>query len=679
MNRYVRIFLAYLIVGSIIGLGVYFLVNRDRPNGDSANPQKQAGRGDDDKTALALDIFRQSGEASQYREGLNLLSPHLTQPDVVARLTLSPESRALFKDEAKLTPAELLELESTHYRVIDAVHVSSAALFRDAARSLEIPGLSELAQAEFAFDWVTRRVLYFEQQHESLPPAYVLRAGHGSAADRGLVFLALVHQLRLEGCLLSAPDAKDAPLVGVLVQKKLYIFDTRLGLPVPGPGGKGIATWDEVVKDPGLLKDSKLTPEQVAKLTGRMALPLEALAPRMSYLESLLQGEEAHIGRERLAVYHDALQLKLDLQAAGLTHVGFWEPALRLERTYASVEEGGADQTHFAMFFAKSLVPWPPILRRYQELRIFFELPPAALEGLLMRTSALLERYDREPGELLIRGKIDVLPRRLERARTAVEDAEFADPQTEQALLKEAAVWRERVKDAYLAAQREPDGGQKVGVIWEEDQYLTYLLQPEIDAAPRNLTKKTLSKLVLNATRESLGARANWYFASLCQDKAERLRQAGGNPKLVRDAWLNARGAWTKYLDRNNLGPGIFAASIPELQRHAQRRDTERALGQWEYLHRELHHYAAARLEQARAMEQLGQDPNPVLDQLKREINQLLQDEALAKDRAGFAASGLLDTPGSQRRWALLMRDWAPDGNLAWLLETARLSRKTAS
>jgi hypothetical protein len=652
---------------------------------DVAVADKKAAKIDDDKTPVAFDIFRQAVEPAQFRDALNLLSTHLTRPDVAPRLALKAEDRDFLKAEAQLSPAELGELDASYFRPIDAVHVSSAALFRDAAHSLEIAGLSELAQAEFAFDWVARRVLLYEQRYDGLPPAYVLRAGHGSAANRGLVFLALVHQFRLEGCLLSAPGATDAPLVGVLVGKKLRLFDTRLGLPVPGPGGKGIAAWDEVVKDPALLKDSKISPEQIAKLEGRMGLPLDALAPRMKYLEALLQGEEAHIGSDRLAVFHDALQLSRDLRAAGLEKIGVWAPVLRAQRQFASVDDGGADKNHRRELFAEGLLPWPPIIRRYQELRIYLDLPLPAQKSLLAVTRRLLDKYDREPGEMLIRGKIDLLPRRLERIRSAVEDAEFATQQ-EPELVKQAAIWRERVNKAYLALLREGDGGQQVSSIWEEDQYLGYLLQPELEDVPRGVTKKILSRLILSATREPLGARANWLFASLSQDKAERLRQAwivqkeaGKDNKTaatnVKNAWVNARSAWTKYLDRNNLGPNNFALALPKLPGFLQIGEAERALGQWEYLQRELHQYASARVELARAMEQTGQNSKAVLEQLAQELDQLLKDEGVAKLREAALAAGVSTAPDGQNRWAMLGRDWGPEGNLAWMLETVRLTR----
>src|SRR6476659_1125708 len=173
MNRYVRIALAYFLVANIIGIVVFLLVVRTNTNRDATAPQKELSKAKTDNTAIAVDIFRQGSDLAQFRDALNLLSPNLAQPDIAGRVILKPDDRSFLLTAAKLTQEELQELDASHFRVIDAVHVNSAALFRDAARSLEIPGLSELAQAEFAFDWVTRRVLLYEQRQEGLPPAYV--------------------------------------------------------------------------------------------------------------------------------------------------------------------------------------------------------------------------------------------------------------------------------------------------------------------------------------------------------------------------------------------------------------------------------------------------------------------------------------------------------------------------
>ena len=77
-----------------------------------------------------------------------------------------------------------------------------------------------------------------------------------------------------------------------------------------------------------------------------------------------------------------------------------------------------------------------------------------------------------------------------------------------------------------------------------------------------------------------------------------------------------------------------------------------------------------------RAIDQAGQNPNPVLDQLAEDLDQLLKNERSPKNEPPLPRRASSPVPDGHRRWSMLMRDWGPDGNLAWMLETIRLSRK---
>lgn len=355
----------------------------------------------------------------------------------------------------------------------------------------------------------------------------------------------------------------------------------------------------------------------------------------------------------------------------------------------APPSDGGLDKQAKLLRFNLSLIPAVPVVRRYQQWNIDGELPTKARQKLREVTLQLFEKYDLQPSEMLVRGQYEALARRMERGRNAIEDADFSQGRDDASLRKLAAQWRERVNEAYLAEVRnEPEGPAKVNAIWNEDEYLLFLLNPEIEAVPRALAKKTLSRLVLGAVLEQLSARTNWISASLSQDKAERTqaswnsqKDAGRTSKTApgnaRNAWLNARSAWTKYLDRNNVGPTALTAALPEIRAHFQRGDGERALSMWEDLQRDIHRYAAARLELAHDMAQTGQDPAASLDALAAEIEQLLKDPAIAKERAAINAGVLQNVFDGPTRWSLVERDWGPDGNLAWLLESIRLARSS--
>src|SRR5262249_37778140 len=145
---------------------------------------------------------------------------------------------------------------------------------------------------------------------EPAPPAQALRRGRATSLERALVFLALLDQFNLReekddkaalyGCLLFSPGEKGPKLwaCGVAVgkdAKDLSLFDPRMGIPLPGPGGKGVATLAQACQDAsvlGQLKVDKLsydiTPELAKKSHVRAFCTLSALAPRMELLEERL-------------------------------------------------------------------------------------------------------------------------------------------------------------------------------------------------------------------------------------------------------------------------------------------------------------------------------------------------------------------------------------------------------
>ena len=88
-------------------------------------------------------------------------------------------------------------------------------------------------------------------------PWHVLLYGRGDAYQRARIFMLLARQLRIDVVMLGI-DRKTGRaeewLPAVLLDKQLYLFDTELGLPIPGPGGRGIATLAQVIADPQLLE-----------------------------------------------------------------------------------------------------------------------------------------------------------------------------------------------------------------------------------------------------------------------------------------------------------------------------------------------------------------------------------------------------------------------------------------
>jgi len=444
---------------------------------------------------------------------------------------------------------------------------------------LEISSLDELEQAKVAVDWVDRRILLHQHGQDGLPAAYVLRAGYGGPGDRAAAMLAMLQQMRIDGCVLALPGATEPSLVAVLVKKDAYLFDPRTGRPVPGPDGS-IATWKQLRDRPQLGEFVDLGPKAVARLETRFMVPHESLSPRMKYVEGLLQGEETHVGGERIGLYIDVVALDRARAEAGLPEAKLWNPGPDVGPLYAlrrllPAEEGGRDTAKRLQRFTLNLVPMGPVYAQYGKLGLLGDLNNAVdrmkLDELLKVTATLFDLYYAQPQEMLVRGKTESMPRRLDRILTMVADAEMADANNEKGLQQAAATWRKRANDAFvLIVRNDPAGPEKVAKLWNEES-LIYLLDPRLEGAPRAKEQQILTRLILSAIREPMTEQANFLLAGLSQDRAEKA-EAGREPAAAAEEGREGRRAecrdrLEKTLAAAGRGISIAATSAPRRSR----------------------------------------------------------------------------------------------------------------
>jgi len=144
---------------------------------------------------------------------------------------------------------------------------------------------------------------------------------------------------------------------GALVDNDIYLFDTRLGLPLPGDPNK-IATLKEVRARPQLLKNLSADPklpydvsaEQVKKLEILASCNLSAMSPRMQYLTDVLApvegvrlwGDPANaLKRFQHAVANDASGIRV----RGWNQTGDVNTPVRIARYFLPKSEGGVDSS----------------------------------------------------------------------------------------------------------------------------------------------------------------------------------------------------------------------------------------------------------------------------------------------------------------------------------------------
>ncbi len=166
-------------------------------------------------------------------------------------------------DELRGTMAVKL-LDSTQYRLPDdAWFLQESVWLRDISRAARGDQFEDLDVAQRLFDWTVRNIQLEPDADPSAQPLQrrafeILLNGRGQARDRAWVFTLLARQQGLDVVLLGFEAYGDKParlwLPALLSGDHLYLFDCRLGLPIPGPEGKGVATLAQVVADPELLR-----------------------------------------------------------------------------------------------------------------------------------------------------------------------------------------------------------------------------------------------------------------------------------------------------------------------------------------------------------------------------------------------------------------------------------------
>ncbi len=215
--------------------------------------------------------------------------------------------------------------------------LQEAVWHRDIGRWAQGDSFDDLQRATALFDWTIRN-LQLDADNKAKPyrPWEVLLYGHGSAEQRAWVFALLARQMGLEVVLLSVPpeahssahSAADSTfwLAALFSNGKLYLFDSRLGLPIPGLAGQGVATLAEVQANPALLRQLDLddspypvTAAQLEHVTAHVVADAFDLSRRAAAIEAKLSDDD----RLTLATRPTALAKKL-AAVPGIKAVDIW-------------------------------------------------------------------------------------------------------------------------------------------------------------------------------------------------------------------------------------------------------------------------------------------------------------------------------------------------------------------
>jgi hypothetical protein len=610
-------------VAALVAVGVVLLVMRGagpagpRGGGDGAGG-RHGGQGDLEEARSAL---VKATDLNTCRSALTQINSALHAGATPPAPSWAPGERDAVRQLLGLSDDEMGEIDGGDYSLLDAYHLDQCFLFRDAARALGVApgddaGPPPLERARAAFAWAVRQVrprgadeLAREARYLPLfgvprfhtPPAFALRRGSGNELELALVFLELLRHAgepgELTGCLVSVPAERGQRQLwacGVAVAGRwyrggggLYLFDPRLGLAVPGPGGRGVATLAQVRADPTLLKPLAaggrldFTAEQVKDARAHLVCPLSAVAPRLRHLEETLLLPAVRV---RLAadVRGDAARLR---RAAGPdTTVEAWQDSSGLLRRFLPTSEGGVDTATGPgrrWMFEFLLVPWEKLPPVFDDEEKF---PRASLLGQLVLgrfaryfTDSVLGTQAQLAGEIAWPGGRDQGPRprdsmlRGHFGKAAVglvqELGTFHDRQQraarEENLVENVDTW---VKDeahpaflAYLEAVEAQKGGRgdpqkvleasrRLSAVWNEATAPKILLD-KAAAGPRLAEITWLLALCKHDQAEQ------------AQDRLDAARRRGAPPDdadadAVAAAWGDAEFWWRSYLSDCPGAPG---------------------------------------------------------------------------------------------------------------------------
>jgi hypothetical protein len=520
------------------------------------------------------------------------------------------------RDSLGFDAEEWTEINSRTFTPLDGFYLEECFLLRDAARSLGIDNLPKLKQAEAAFRWVTRQIRLRERRGEIVPPAFVLRRGYGTSLQRSQVFVALLQQLNLTGCLVAFPGKQPVVLPAVQDDKEIYLFDTRLGLALPGAAKNSILTLSQLRAKPELLApltvDAKhpydIAPEAVQKAEVLVYYPLSAVAPRMRLLQRLLGP------RIKVALAIDPEAVAKQLAEAGVTAKTTQQPGdemapVRALRVFLPRQEGGAGvqvpvdirlipgivMPTEAMkvgwtrkiFCEMETVPWyalPPAIRELPAMHPLGAEARDRFRGvwvqLMGRTQEARARGPEEenpfamgeeqapriktvsdedlPRTMILRGQTDKAREHLLKVLDALGEQRKIR-QSEPKLDAKVDEWLHAVKGMYL--RRDESSRAQIQAAWRQAPVLL---------------------LYIDALNAPLTAEARYAVALTNHERAARLEARAAAER--NDAWQDTLEGWRIFVKSHAAHPAALAAHRLEAEALEAVGKTDAARDKWQNL-----------------------------------------------------------------------------------------------
>lgn len=534
-------------------------------NRPSVSQKSNAGKPADPHAEQAeslRDEVRKASDIAACRRIVDQLNNYLPQASADHRpAPMTQDQRTFLEKGLGLQPDEVGEAARSEFTTLDAYYLDEALLFRDIARSLDVSKLPPVERANAAFGWVVRNLRSLDPASPATPLAFDVSRGAATPLERAYAFLALLQQLKVDAALIGDDNGNPQGIwaVGVLVDGQILLYDARLGMPLPGPDGKGILTLAQARSNPDAFKplaiDAKLkydvTPERAKKSAVFVTAPLSSLSNRIRYLQQVLP--------------EDAVQLATDLKAtierfskavgsAEAPPVRAWCPPApdaypRLLYAFLPPGEGGGDRTppassRIAQFYQSRI----PIGVLPQFLQVLQGEPGRRVRVEFEFRSTMLS----QPGQardLMNRGRFREATELLEAVRAEAR-RRTKDPHELETSTRE---WADGARAYFAEVSRREKGRTDLNSGVNLDELRTQM---------ENGWKSTRGPqaFIISLVAEPLAAEATYLLGQCKQEEAERLACHPETAASAKPAWVSAQRWWTSFINQYpNVRPTLQA------------------------------------------------------------------------------------------------------------------------
>ena len=232
-------------------------------------------------------------------------------------------------------------------------------------------------------------------QGYTLQPWEILLFGQGDAWHRARIYILLTRQAGIDSFVLALPptDLQSAPqpwAVGTVIGEQIFLFDTRLGLPIPSTDWQGIATLGELRAAPDLLERLDvgetlrypIRPDQIGEMYALLDASSESLSFRMHAIQDRLTGSR------RMTLTSEPSRIAGRLaEFEGIANIRLWSVPLEAELFQAAWEEIRRNDSRANAVYE-------------QRMAIFSQLSPLlAARQLYFRRQ--FERVEEKPGAVM--------------------------------------------------------------------------------------------------------------------------------------------------------------------------------------------------------------------------------------------------------------------------------------